>query len=284
MKRLFEIIQIGEGKDIPSRLFDYFITVCILSNITSMILLTFGSLNEYHTALSLVEQITTYIFIVEYILRVATAKYLHPTFKTRTAAIILFVFSTYGIIDLLSILPVILNGILPYGFSVLRMLRVFRILKLFQITKNYDSFSVISTVIKSKRKQISSSVFIIVTLMLSASVVMYGFEHDAQPDKFENALSGVWWSVNTMLTVGYGDIYPITVGGKILTILLEFLGVGLVAIPTGILSAGFMEYHSKPTIKDIDRVVSEMQVIIDSSENKKFAIDLMIDKMKNLKV
>lgn len=282
MKNIFRIIQIGEDNDIPSKLFDYSLTICITLNIISMILTTFDSMIAYHETLKLIENITTYCFIIEYILRVITAKYLYHN-KSTLLATFTFIISLYGIVDLLSILPILLTGILPYGFSVLRMLRVFRILKLFKITKNYDSFSVIGTVIVNKRNQITSSVFIILLLMLSASVVIYGFEHDVQPDKFENALSGIWWAVNTMLTVGYGDIYPITSGGRLFTVFVEFLGVGLVAIPTGILSAGFIEYHN---IQDStsDSLVLEMQKYLDKSTDSKVAFDELINKMKSLKL
>lgn len=283
MRRLFDIIQIGEGKDIPSITFDYLLTACIVSNIISMILLTFDSMQPYYHNLEAIEVTTTYLFITEYIARVVTAKYLYPE-ENIFKATLMFVFSVYGMVDLLSILPILLTGILPYGFSVLRMLRVFRILRLFKITKNYDSFSVIGTVVKNKRKQILSSVFIILLLMLSASVIIYGFEHDVQPDKFENALSGLWWAVNTMLTVGYGDIYPMTIGGKLFTVFVEFLGVGLVAIPTGILSAGFMEYHSEPVRKTTNDITKEIQALLDESWDKEQTLDELINKMKKLKL
>ena len=86
---------------------------------------------------------------------------------------------------------------------------------------------------------------ILLILMLASSIGIYYAEHEAQPQVFRNAFSGVWWSVSTLLTVGYGDIYPITTAGRIMAILTGFLGVGAVAIPTGILSAGFVEYYAK---------------------------------------
>ena len=81
--------------------------------------------------------------------------------------------------------------------------------------------------------------------MVASSLCMYSMEHEAQPDKFKNAFSGIWWSTSTLLTIGYGDIYPVTVGGKIMAIVISFLGVGMVAIPTGIISAGFVESYTK---------------------------------------
>ena len=93
--------------------------------------------------------------------------------------------------------------------------------------------------------QIISSVFIVLVLMLASSLCMYSVEHDAQPEVFRNAFSGVWWSMSTLLTVGYGDIYPITPLGRIMAIVIAYLGVGAVAIPTGIISAGFVEQYQR---------------------------------------
>ena len=106
-------------------------------------------------------------------------------------------------------------------------------------------FHAIIAIIYEKRKQLLSSLFIIFILMLASSICMYSAEHAAQPDVFKNAFSGFWWSVTTILTIGYGDIYPVTTAGTIIAIIMSFLGVGAVAIPTGIISAGFVEQYEK---------------------------------------
>lgn len=139
-----------------------------------------------------------------------------------------------GVVDILTIVPVFFLS----GFVIFRMLRVARIFHLFRLNARYDSFNVITTVLYEKRNQIISSVFIVVILMLASSLCMYSVEHDAQPEVFRNAFSGVWWSMSTLLTVGYGDIYPITTLGRLMAICIAYLGVGVVAIPTGIISAG----------------------------------------------
>ena len=131
------------------------------------------------------------------------------------------------------------------GFVAFRMLRVVRIFHLFRVNSYYDSFNVIKSVIYEKRNQLASSIFIILILMTASSLCMYSAEHEAQPEAFANAFSELWWSVSTMLTVGYGDIYPITTAGQIMAIVIAFLGVGVVAIPTGIISAGFVEQYTK---------------------------------------
>lgn len=119
------------------------------------------------------------------------------------------------------------------------MLRIIRIFRLFRINAYYDSLNVITEVIVGKKQQLLSSVFIILILMISSSLCMYSLENKAQPEVFTNAFSGIWWAASTLLTVGYGDIYPVTTMGKIFGIFIAFLGVGMVAIPTGIISAGF---------------------------------------------
>jgi voltage-gated potassium channel len=138
------------------------------------------------------------------------------------------------------------------------MFRVMRIFRLFRINAYYDSLNVITQVIASKRQQLMSSVFIILVLMLASSLCMYSLEHEAQPEVFSNAFSGIWWSVSTLLTVGYGDIYPITTLGKLFGIGIAFLGVGMVAIPTGIISAGFVDQYSR--IKRISEYGHEADV------------------------
>ena len=148
-----------------------------------------------------------------------------------------YVFSFSGLVDLLSFLPYYLPVFFPSGAVAFRMFRVARVFRLFRVNAYYDSLGVITEVISSKRQQLFSSVFILLVLMLASSLCMYSLEHEAQPQVFTNAFSGIWWSVSTLLTIGYGDIYPVTTMGKIFSIFITFLGVGMVAIPTGIISA-----------------------------------------------
>ncbi|MBR0516085.1 MAG: ion transporter [Eubacterium sp.] len=239
-KRIFDIIQIGSREDLPSRAFDIFIVIVILLNILTLILETFTELEGYMTLFKVVEAVTIMIFCVEYVLRIWTAEYLYPKLSKKKA-VLRFLFSYDGIVDLLTILPFFFLS----GFAVFRLLRVVRIFHLFRINAHDDSFSVITRVLMDKKNQIFSSVFIILVLMLASSLCMYSVEQTAQPEVFENALSGLWWTVATIFTVGYGDIYPITFLGRFLAVVITFLGVGAVAIPTGIISAGFVEQYTK---------------------------------------
>ena len=169
-----------------------------------------------------------------------------------------YIFSFSGIIDILSFLPYYLPVFFPTGAVAFRIVRIVRIFRLFRSNAYYDSLSVITEVITSKRQQLFSSVFIILVLLLSSSLCMYSLEHEAQPEVFTNAFSGIWWAVSTLLTVGYGDIYPITPLGQLFSIFITFLGVGMVAIPTGIISAGFVDQYSR--IKRISEYAREQDV------------------------
>ena len=240
-KRIFEIIQIGNREDFPSRAFDIGLVIAIVANITVLILDTFDELSAYDGLFRVIEIVTVLIFCIEYALRIWTADILYPEEKKRGKAILRFILSFDGLVDLLTILPFFFLS----GMGAFRFLRVARIFHLFRINTQYESFQVITSVIREKRNAILYSVFIIIVLILAASLTMYSVEHAAQPEAFRNAFSGIWWSVSTVFTVGYGDIYPITVLGRVLGVIITFLGVGAVAIPTGILSAGFVEHYSR---------------------------------------
>ena len=261
-KRIFEIIQIGNREDFPSRAFDIFIVTAIVLNIAVLILDTFDQLSAYDGVFRTVEIVTILIFCVEYALRIWTADLLYPDEKKKGKAILKFIFSFDGLVDLLTILPFFFLS----GMGAVRFLRVARIFHLFRINTQYESFQVITSVLKEKRNAILYSVFIIVVLILASSLTMYSVEHAAQPEVFKNAFSGIWWSVSTVFTVGYGDIYPVTVLGRVMGVIITFLGVGAVAIPTGILSAGFVEHYSR------------LQRSVEAAEYKNSSAVILADK------
>ena len=237
----------------------------ICANILVTFLQTFDELTFLFPAFHVIEVITILIFCVEYILRIWTADYLYPD-KNEFRSRLRFLISFDGIIDLLTILPFFFLS----GMVIFRMLRVARIFHLFRLNARYDSFNVITTVLYEKRNQIISSVFIVLILMLASSLCMYSVEHDSQPEVFRNAFSGIWWSMSTLLTVGYGDIYPITTLGRIMAICIAYLGVGAVAIPTGIISAGFVEqYQRKSSLSNIK--AADIHEIAEIFVDKRFA-------------
>ena len=242
-KKIFNIMQIGNPAGTAGKVFDAFIAVTIFLNLFVTIFGTFNESLPYKNTLYIIEGITVFVFIIEYALRLWTAEYYKPELG-KAKSTIAYLTSFFAIIDFITIvvffLPFVSSGLVAF-----RMLRVIRIFNLFKANKYNDSFTIITDVLKDKRSQILSSVFIIVVLMIASSLLMYSVENEAQPLVFENAFSGIWWSASTLLTVGYGDIYPITTLGKMMAIAISFLGVGLVAIPTGIISAGFVEHQTK---------------------------------------
>ena len=243
-QRLFQIIDVGYDLDWISRGYDYINVAAIILNLAVSILHTYDSIRErYEPILLVVEAITVAFFVIDYIFRLITARYMYKE-KKEWKAIRRYVFSFMGIVDLLSFLPYFLPVLFPQGTIAFRMIRIVRIFRLFRINAYYDSLNVITHVLVSKKQQLISSVFIILTLMVASSLCMYSLEHEAQPDVFQNAFSGLWWATSTLLTIGYGDIYPITFWGKALGIFISFLGVGMVAIPTGIISAGFVDQYT----------------------------------------
>lgn len=264
-QKIFNIIQIGDKSNRISRFFDIFITVTIFCNIAVMFLQTFDQFAAFSDVFKVVEYSTLFIFCIEYGLRIWTSELLYPM-PHKWQSVLRFLFSFDGIIDFLTIVPVFFLS----GFVIFRMLRVARIFHLFRLNAKYDSFNIITTVLYEKRNQIISSVFIVFILMLASSLCMYSVEHEAQPTVFRNAFSGIWWSMSTLLTVGYGDIYPVTTLGRIMAICIAYLGVGAVAIPTGIISAGFVEqYQRKSGILDYRR--SDIREIAELFVDKQYA-------------
>ena len=260
-KRVFEIVEVGNDLNYVSRAYDFINVISIIVNLAVSILYTYSNVREkWGTALLIIEGITVVFFAVDYILRLWTARFLYPKLK-EAHAVRKYIFSFNGIVDILSFLPYCLPVFFPMGTIAFRMIRIVRIFRLFKINAYYDSLSVIGQIISSKRQQLISSVFIILVLMIGSSLCMYSLEHEAQPEIFKNAFSGIWWAASTLLTVGYGDIYPITVMGKVFGIFIAFLGVGMVAIPTGIISAGFVEQYSNIKKKTEYGYESDMQFI-----------------------
>ncbi len=255
-KQIFHIISIGDRRDTLSRSFDIFIVAVILLNLFVTFADTFDELERFRGIFDAIELITIIIFTIEYILRLWTAEFLYPD-KSFWGAKLAFVISFYGLIDLLTFFPYYLPIVFPGGIVAFRILRVFRIFRLFKINSQYDAFNVITDILYEKKNQLFSSICLLVMLMVASSLAMYSLEH-GHGSGFDNAFSGIWWSTSAILTVGYGDIYPVTTAGRILAIIIACLGVGLVAVPTGIISAGFVEKYTR--IKTASTVGEERDV------------------------
>ena len=264
-RRIFTIIQVGNLEDIPSRAYDISLVVAVAINIFIALFDTFPESEPYRNWILTVELITVLFFSIDYVLRIVTADYLYEgePAVTPVKARIKFIFSWSGLVDFLSCVPFFVAS----GGGALRMFRIIRILRVFRIHHYADPLRVIGDVLRKKKGQLMSSCFIVFILMIAASLLMYNFEHEAQPEAFANAFSGFWWAANSLLTVGYGDVVPITLAGRICGLVLTFLGVGVVAIPTGILSAGFMEQVSIAREKAVEEGILDERELEEETED-----------------
>ena len=240
--RVFEIIEVG--KSLPSRIFDVFIIIMIILTLITVIAETFNIPSFWQNIFDKFEVVSVIVFTTEYILRVWTADLLHPELSPLRARL-KYIASFMAIIDLLAILPFYLPFFIKIDLRALRALRVIRLLRVFKINRYTSALSTIAQVFKNKASQLVSSMLVVGFLMIIASILMYNIESAAQPDKFANAFDALWWAIATLTTVGYGDVYPITVAGKVLSIIIAILGIGMVAVPTGIITAGFSEVIDK---------------------------------------
>jgi voltage-gated potassium channel len=248
-RRIYEIVEKSEQKDIASSIFDWFIIILIFLNIIAVI---YGSFQTIGTKNSQLLQIFEYysiiVFTIEYLLRLWTAGFKYPDSKHPY---IRYVFSFMAIIDLLAILPFYLPFVVKFDMRILRILRLFRLLRVLKLNRYNKSLDIIGRVLKSEKEKLFMTVFIIFLLLLLASSTMYYIENAIQPDKFPNIIATLWWAVATLTTVGYGDVYPISMVGKILSGVIAILGIGLVALPSGIISSGLikeMDNEKKETI------------------------------------
>ncbi len=244
-KRAYEIIEKGKKGDRSSTVFDGIIVGLIVVSITSIIVESFEAFYlKQRSVLYVVEIFTVVVFSIEYLLRLWTAEHRHPN-KSKLQAMILFVFSFMGLIDLFAIIPFYLPMLIAVDLRFLRVLRLLRIFRLLKLNRYIAALNIVGKVIKAKKEELAVTFFVTLLVLLLASSLMYYIEHDRQPDLFPNIISSFWWAIATLTTVGYGDVYPVTGMGRFLSGIIAIFGIGLVALPTGILSSGFVSELSK---------------------------------------
>ncbi|RMG71485.1 MAG: ion transporter [Bacteroidetes bacterium] len=252
MKRLqyflYQILRVEEG---PSRglsfYFDVVLMSLILLNVLAIVLESVDSIyTPYKPWFQAFDLLSIVFFSAEYLLRVWTItcdpRYSHPVWGRLR-----YMFSFMALVDLLAILPFYVEGIvhllggaraLGIDMRFLRILRVFRIVRLLKVVRYVSALRIIGNVFRSKKEELIISLVFILFILLIVSCMMYFVEHEAQPDQFSSIPATMWWGVATLTTVGYGDIYPITPMGKALGGVIAILGIGLFALPAGILAAG----------------------------------------------
>jgi voltage-gated potassium channel len=225
--------------------FDYFISSLIFLNVLAIILASYEGVNgRFGKAFTYFEIFSVIIFSLEYILRLWTAPLLYPKLQAWKARL-RFIFSVYGLIDLFAILPFYLPMIFHLDLRFMRALRLLRLARLFKLNRHSSNVRMLGDILKEKRNDLLIVLTSVLIILVIAASLMYNLEKSAQPDKFPNIGAAFWWALATLTTIGYGDIVPVTNWGKFLSGVIAFLGIAIVALPTGILSAAFTEKLQK---------------------------------------
>lgn len=229
-KRIFEIIEIADDGDKLSRIYDWFMIAVIIISIVPLTMKTPGYAWQF------IDKVCVAIFIIDYALRLITADYKYDS--SSVVSFVRYPFSPMAIIDLVSILPSFI--LINKGFKLLRLLRMARALRVFRVFRalRYSkSFEIIISVIRrSKDSLIAVCILAIAYIVISALVVF-----NVEPESFDNFFEAIYWATVSLTTVGYGDIYPVTSVGRVITMISSVFGIAVVALPAGIITAGYMK-------------------------------------------
>ena len=256
-ERIYRIIDTEQEKpDTAAILFEGFITVLIVLSIIAIIAESFID-NRYHDSLvewsermvhnrkyevyfNYFETFTLIIFTTEYFLRILTADFMYPKEKTWWRAAWRFMKSGSGIIDFVAISPFLFQ-LAKVDFRFLRALKISRLLRVLKLSSLTRSIIIVGDVFIEKRNELGITLFVTFVMLLVSATLMWYVEGTVQPKAFPNIIATFWWAIATLTTVGYGDVYPITGWGKLLSGIIAVLGIGIVALPAGILSSAFIE-------------------------------------------
>ncbi|HZB44315.1 MAG TPA: ion transporter [Pyrinomonadaceae bacterium] len=248
-RRTWELLEREIGESRLDYAVDLSITLLIILNVTAVMLETVAWIGEpYRAYFFAFELCSVAVFTAEYVLRLwactADARYAgHVRGRLRYAL------HPMSLIDLLAIAPFYL-AFLTVDLRFVRALRLFRLFRIFKLARYPDSMLTLGVVLRSRREELLVTLFVVVVLLVFASSAMYYVESEAQPQQFSSIPAAMWWGVATLTTVGYGDVYPITTAGRFLGAGIAILGVGLFALPTGILASAFSEELQKRRRKE----------------------------------
>ena len=233
-KRIYDIIEKANENDTLSNIYDVFMILVIVA---SLIPLAFKQEPEIFR---IIDKITVTIFIIDYALRWFTADYKYQ--KHNIVSFMKYPFSFMAIVDIISILPsiIVINNSLKV-LRVLRMIRAMKVFRIFKIFRYSRSFEIISNVIKNSKETLVAVCMLAIGYILLSAIVIFNIE----PDSFKNFFEAVYWATVSLTTVGYGDIYPITTLGRIITMTSSIFGIAIVALPAGVLTAGYMKELDK---------------------------------------
>jgi voltage-gated potassium channel len=280
-QRVFSILDVSRPGDLPSRVVDFFLITLIVASVLANILASVSSIYENHQVLlQTLELMTVVIFSVEYVLRIwSCVDSPDPRFKHPLWGRLRFAFSPLLLIDLLAILPFYLGLWLSVD---LIFLRVFRLFRVFKLTRYSPAMGMMLTVLRKEAKSFGAAMFIMLVLLVIVSSGIFLVENQAQPEAFGSIPDAMWWAVATLTTVGYGDVTPITPMGKLFGACVTVVGVGMVALPAGILASAFSDEVHQRREQYADMVDAALQDgVIDPREQQALAQtrhDLAIDQ------
>ena len=278
-KRIWEILEKGNPNDKASFYSDIFLITLIIFNIIAVLLETVDSIyTKYAFEFLIFERFSTVVFLIEYLLRIWVC--VEEKIKSNKIITRLKYASTWpAIIDLLAVL----SGLLPMIFEVdLRILRALRMLRLLKFSRYFKVMNLLLGVLKEEKQSFLAAMFLLTVAMLVASTGIYLFEKDAQPDKFGSIPEAMWWSIATLTTIGYGDVTPVTGMGKFFGAIIAIIGIGVVALPSGILASGFTDQLKRRQARYENELSKALQdgVITSSERNKltQFAKDMNLSE------
>ena len=243
--RTYEILWSTRDHDQVSAAVNWFIITLIVFNVAAVVVATVGDLGErYQSFFNRFELVSVIIFGIEYLARVWACVEAKP-FGRPVRGRLRFMVTPSALIDLLAIAPFFVLRFTDVDLRAFRALRLFRLFRLLKLGRYSTSIAIFADVLRDKKEQIVIALLLVVVLLLFSSSVMYFAERDAQPEAFSSIPASMWWGVATLTTVGYGDVHPITTLGKFFGGVIAMLGIGLFALPAGILSSGFEEALSR---------------------------------------
>jgi len=244
-KRVFEIVQVAAEDDLGSKVFDIFVMTLIALNVVAVILETVESLSaQYERLFHMFEIFSVVLFTIEYGLRVWTCN-CDERFARPIQGRLRFILTPLALVDLMAILPFYLPMFISLDLRFLRAIRLLRVFRLLKMGRYSNALKTMGDVFRGKKEDLVIMVSAVLVLLVIASSLMYSVENEAQPDAFSSIPAAMWWAVSALTTVGYGDVCPVTTVGKVLGAVISVLGIGLFALPAGILASGFSEEIAK---------------------------------------
>jgi voltage-gated potassium channel len=244
-EKIYQVLEEPPERSGFARNFNYFMVILILLNVAVVILETVQWIHlEFFWAFAIIDLVSVIIFTIEYILRLWVCT-LNPAYSHPVTGRLRYLVTPFALVDLLSILPFYLPFLIHVDLRFLRILRLFRILRILKLGRYSDAVTTFSSIISRKKEELLVALSLLFIALILVSSVMYYAEHEAQPEVYSSIPHAMWWALVTLATVGYGDVYPITLLGKMMTGVAIIIGVCIFALPTAIFAAGFVEEIEK---------------------------------------